>query len=208
EGAIYRDVLLEALLADDDNANLADGTPNDIAIIEAFAEHGITLLANAIVIHDEYSASLAATEPVIITAELDVDFPAYLGEFRMYYRTSPAAAFAAAPLTEVGSGTYEANLGTMPAGTIIEYYFEVLDIYGGLAVVDPKEATTVDPNLPYFAIVGFVLNKTEDFDNTFGDWEIDPFGTDMNTSGTWTVDSPVETIDGSYIVQTGDDNTA
>lgn len=207
EGAIYRDVLLEALLADDDNADLADGTPNDVAIIEAFAEHGITLLANAIVVHDEPTVALPSDEPVIIEAVLDVDFPAYLGEFNMYFRTSSDLDFTIAPLVEVGSGNYEANLGILPAGTIVEYYFEVVDIYGGVAVLKPKEVSAADPNLPYYALVGFTLNKTEDFDNTFGDWEIDPNGTDNNTTGTWTVDSPIETIDGTYIVQTGDDFT-
>ena len=207
EGLIYRDVLLEALLADDDNADLSDGTPNDLAIIEAFAEHGITLLANAIVEHDDITVSLPAADPVVIEATLDVDFPVYLGDLIMYYRTSPVDDFSNMIMTEAGSSVYEADLGVQPQGTIIEYYFQVTDIYGGIAVTKPKEANTDDPNLPYFALVGFALNATEDFDNVFTDWEVDPYGDDDNTTGTWTVDVPIETIDGTYINQTGDDHT-
>jgi len=207
EGVIYRDVLLEALMADDDNADLTDGTPNDIAILEAFAEHGITLLANAIVDHEDITAALPAADPVILEADLEVDFPVYLGDLFLYYRTSPADDFTQMTMTETGATTYEANIGVQPAGTIVEYYFIVTDIYGGIAATTPKEVTADDPNLPYYALVGYTVNATEDFDNTFTDWEVDPYGNDDNTTGTWTVDVPIETYDGSYILQTGDDHT-
>ncbi|MBK7109110.1 MAG: T9SS type A sorting domain-containing protein [Bacteroidetes bacterium] len=207
EGLIFRDVLLEALLADDDNADLSDGTPNDLAIIEAFAEHGITLLANAVVEHDENTASLPAAEPVIIEATLEVDFPVYLGDLFMYYRTSPTDIYSEMIMTETGATTYESNIGVQPAGTIVEYYFLVTDIYGGVAVTTPKNVNSDDPNLPFYTLVGYELKETEDFDNVFTDWEVDPYGDDDNTTGTWTVDVPIETIDGSYINQPGDDHT-
>jgi Zn-dependent metalloprotease len=208
EGNIYRDVLLETLLADDDNADLGDGTPNDLAIIEAFAEHGITLLANAVVDHEELELGLIAEEPIVIEADLEVDFPVYLGDFSMYYRTSPGAAWIPTDLTEVSGDTYSAELPAQAAGTIIEYYFEVTDIYGGVAVIEPKEVNLADePNLPYFALVGYAPQETEDFDEFFGDWVVDPFGTDDATTGIWEVDDPIGTTDGSYDNQPGADNT-
>ena len=34
EGSIYTDILLEVLYADDNDANLTNGTPNDAAIVQ------------------------------------------------------------------------------------------------------------------------------------------------------------------------------
>ena len=47
EGSIYTDILLEVLYADDNDGDLSNGTPNDNDIIDAFNQHGITLLSNA-----------------------------------------------------------------------------------------------------------------------------------------------------------------
>jgi hypothetical protein len=77
-----------------------------------------------------------------------------------------------------------------------------------VAVTNPKQANlAVEPNLPYFALVGYEVAETEDFDTFFGDWEVDPFNTDDATTGVWEVDDPIETVDGSYINQPGSDNT-
>ena len=45
EGAIYMNLLIEVLFADDTDNDLSNGTPNDMAIISAFDLHGITLLS-------------------------------------------------------------------------------------------------------------------------------------------------------------------
>ena len=208
EGNIYRDVLLEALLADDDNADLSDGTPNDLAILEAFAEHGITLLADAEVTHAEALEPAAQDVGITIEANLAVSFPAYLGDFTMFYSTDAGETWSSVLMDAVTGLTYSADIPAQPVGTIVEYYFVVSDIYGGIAVVDPKKATLDEErNLPYFLLVGYVLNETQDFDNTFGDWEFDPFGTDDATTGIWTVDDPMGTVDGSYQNQPENDNT-
>ena len=208
EGAIYREILLEALLADDDDGDLGTGTPNDLAIIEAFAEHGITLLATTVVEHSESLEAMVPDETITIEADMFVDFPVYLGDFTMFYRTAPGATWTPTLMSEVSGTLYSADIPAQPAGTIIEYYFVVTDIYGGVAVTKPKEASAAsDPNLPYFSLVGYTVQETEDFDNTFGDWAIDPFGTDEATTGIWTVDDPIQTEDGSYINQPGFDNT-
>ena len=208
EGTIYREILLEALLADDDDGDLGTGTPNDLAIIEAFAEHGITLLATTVVEHDDYLEAFIPDETLTIQADMFVDFPVYLGDFSMYYRTEGGATWTPQIMTEVSGTLFEAEIPAQPDGTIVEYYFEVTDIYGGTAVINPKQSNVEDdPNLPYYALVGYVVQETEDFDNTFGDWAIDPFGTDNATTGIWEVDDPVETSDGSFINQPGSDNT-
>jgi hypothetical protein len=93
EGEIFRDVLLEALMADDDNGNLDDGTPNDDAITEAFCEHGITLIGNISLDHEEFETPVAELTPVAIETTLDVDYPEFIGGANIYWRTTPGATY-------------------------------------------------------------------------------------------------------------------
>jgi Zn-dependent metalloprotease len=209
EGEIYRDVLLEALIADDDNGNLDDGTPNDDLITSAFCLHGITLIGNISLDHAEYAEPVAALAPVVIETDLDVDYPEFIGGAKLFWRTTPGASYTESEMVEVGGTSYEAELPSQPVGTIIEYYFKIDDTNGCGGVTLPAKADQeVEPNLPYFALVGFSLIEFEDFDNEFGSWEVDPFETDDAVSGVWDVNEPIPSTDGSgYEIQTGEDHT-
>jgi len=209
EGEIFRDVLLEALMADDDNADLADGTPNDDLITEAFCEHGITLVGNVGLEHEEFEEPVAVDEPIVIATTLDVDFPEYIGDALMFWRTAPGAAFTELAMTELGGTDYEAVIPAQPQGTIIEYYFKIGDTNGCGSVTLPTNADlAVEPNLPFFALVGFEMVEYEDFDNEFGSWEVDPFDTDDASTGHWDVNTPIPSEDGTgYEIQTGEDHT-
>lgn len=210
EGEIYRDVLLEALMADDDNGNLDDGTPNDDAITEAFCEHGITLIGNISLDHEEFETPIAELTPVVIETTLDVDYPEFIGGANIYWRTAPGASYTMTEMTDLGGSTFEANLPAQPIGTIIEYYFKVDDTNGCGGVTLPKKADQdVEPNLPYFVLVGFNLIEYEDFDNEFGSWEVDPFDSDEATTGVWDVNTPIpSTDDFGNTIQTGTDHTS
>lgn len=207
EGSIYRDVLLEALLQDDDDADLSTGTPRDDEIITAFGIHGISLLANIDLDHSP--ALFPDEEPIVISAELDVDFPAYLGEVSLLWRIQGASTWTEQPLTEVVSASeWRTELPAQPEGTILEYYFEVEDIYGGRALTQPANAdATSDPNLPYFALVGFRLEEQEDFDLFAGDWVIDPFGTDDASTGRWEIEIPQASNSSGFTNQPGLDHS-
>lgn len=210
EGEIFRDVLLEALIADDDNGDLADGTPNDDAITSAFCEHGITLVGNVSLDHNEFVEPVAVMEPLVIEATLDADFPEYIGFASMYWRTTPGAAFIETPMTEITLTDYEASIPAQTQGTIIEYYFKIGDTNGcGNVTLPTKSDLDVEPNLPYFALVGFEMLEYEDFDNEFGSWEVDPFDTDgATTYGVWDVNTPIPSTDATgYQVQTDEDHT-
>ncbi len=206
EGTVYRDILLEALIQDDDDADLGTGTPNDEAIITAFGIHGITLLANVSVDHAE-TTPLAAT-PVPIEAELDVDFGSYLGDFNVVWRPQGVGSWTTVPMVNTSGDAYRVDLPAQPEGTILEYYFEVFDIYGTLATVQPADAQpSADPNLPYYSLVGYVQQEIEDFDNFFGDWIPNPFGTDDATTGNWEINSPQASFSSGFQNQPGTDHT-
>lgn len=208
EGQLYSDILLEVMLADDDDGNLVNGTPNDSAIIDGFAKHGISLLANATLAH---TAPLVnpANQDVELTTRLTTALPTYLGDVMVYYRTDANAAYQSQPMTPTGAINYEVNIGPQPEGTIIDYYFVVEDVFGTEVVADPVEANlNDDPNLPYFITVGYEEQVVEDFDITFGGWAIDPFGDDDASTGQWDISVPVATFDNvNAMVQTDQDRT-
>ncbi len=209
EGTLYRNILLEALIADDDNADINDGTPNDVAILDAFARHGITLIGNIELEHTEV-LSAAASVPVSLSTDVTVDFPVYLGDVTVWYRTDDTQPFTSQVMPNASGNTFTTEIASFPIGTIVEYYFTVNDIYGAQALTIPFLADDVDnPNLPFFLMVGFEQTVLEDFDNQFGGWEFDFLGVDDASTGQWGMTSPNASFqtEAGFIVQTGTDHT-
>ncbi len=188
EGQAYRDVLLDVLQADDDDGNIANGTPHGLAIVEAFAIHGITLLSNAQFVHTPVLSSLEAN-PINVSATLSLTFPfsTYVDGGALHYKVSTASAYATVPLTVVGN-TYSAQIPAQPSGTIVAYYLTVQDIYeNSTSSVTPAGAQFEDDSyLPYYILVGFDLQATEDGDNLsqLGNWNLG-VGNDNATTGEW-----------------------
>jgi hypothetical protein len=207
EGTIYRDVLLEALIQDDDDGDISNGTPRGDDIIQAFGLHGITLLANASLEHSP--SETLADEPLVIEAELEVDFPAYLGDLSLVYREQGGTIWNNTLMGPAASSTYTATLPAYPAGTILEYYFTLTDIYDVQALTVPTRANEVsDPNLPFFHLVEYARRERQDFDNFAGEWVFNPFGTDDATSGRWEMERPQRsTTSGGFVNQPDYDNT-
>ena len=193
EGTIFFDVLLDALQADDDNADLADGTPNDIAIIEGFAIHGIYLLSGAEIIH-ENPLAMDAEDDLLIDAEVLIQFPfeIYLQEVVLYHKINGELIWSTATMTNTEGDTYQANLGPQEAGTVIAYYIGLIDTYDNLTRVDPVGADAPDPTLPHYTIVGMqkVLEHDGDTSEDFGDWQTGS-PDDLATAGVWELNIPI-----------------
>ena len=194
-------------MADDTDGNLMNGTPNDTAILAAFARHGITLLANADLQHTEVLAA-PENQPISVTTRLLTSASLYLGEVRLHYRTTSSATFTTMSMNPQSGSQYNANIPAQAEGTIVEYYFTVTDIFSNIAHIRPFKANTSDPNLPYYLLVGYRQIELEDFDNQFGGWAVNPFFDDDATTGTWDVGFPVPTYTaGGMIVQPGNGRT-
>jgi Secretion system C-terminal sorting domain/Fungalysin/Thermolysin Propeptide Motif len=196
EGVAYRNVLLDVLQADDDDADIVNGTPNDIAILEAFSKHGISLISNATIIHSQLLSS-NADEQIDVLAQLTLTFPwsAYLDNIALNYKVNTETESFSVQLTNSGGDNYEGQIPAQPFGTLISYYLGAQDIFGQVSNVLPIGATLEDPNLPYYMLVGFDLLGIDDFDDyeDFGDWN-GGIAADNNTTGTWELTTPV----GSY----------
>lgn len=197
EGEAFVEVLLDALQADDDNADLSDGTPNGAAILEGFGMHGITLFSNVEIGHNAEGYT-AADEGIVINADALVLFPfsQYFGSCDLYYRTSAADAWTSVSMDPVDGSDYTALIPAQEEGTVVEYHFGITDIYGAVSAITPYSANdAANPNLPFNTIVGLtpVLIDDQDDYSDFGFWQI---GTpeDNATTGQWESTIPV----GSY----------
>ncbi len=211
EGSVFTDILLEVLYADDNDANLSNGTPNDIAIVSAFALHGITLLSNAIISHNPVSSTVG-NSAITISASVGITFPWALGSTNCFYRLNDAATWNNLAMSGVSSFT--TTIPAQPSGTVIAYYISLTDNYGNESGITPMAAnlTPLDnANVPYFIMVGYELIVEEDFDFNIGFWQTGDLN-DNATTGMWEIGDPL----GSYsdpgnpntIVQTDDQHTA
>ncbi|MFT4682743.1 MAG: hypothetical protein ACI80P_001743 [Flavobacteriales bacterium] len=196
EGSAYTNVLLDALQADDDDGNLNNGTPNGAAIIEGFDIHGISLFSYAEIEHSPIEFTDAENE-ITLVADADIVFPfgQYFESMNVYYRTETGAAWQAAVMDEVDN-EFTIDLSGQPAMTVIEYYFGITDVFGGVSAVSPVAANKeVYPNLPYFTLVGVVPVKTHDSDDfsDFGSWDMGVTG-DLAITGEWEDTTPVGSL--------------
>ena len=211
EGIIYTDVLLEVLFADDNDNNLFNGTPNDNAIIQAFALHGITLLSNAVINHNPVS-SYAGNLDISINANISFTYPWALSSANCFYRLNNLSSWSSVSMSSNGNN-YTANIPAQDNGNIVAYYISLTDTYGNETGITPMASNILplkDANLPYFILVGYELMDEEDFDFNIGFWQTGD-QSDNATTGMWEIGG----IIGSYndpnsqtgSVQPGDQHT-
>ncbi|MCB0761774.1 MAG: T9SS type A sorting domain-containing protein [Flavobacteriales bacterium] len=193
EGAAFVDVLLDALQADDDDGDISNGTPNDASIVDGFYMHGITLISNATLNHDDIEEHEANQDIDIVTGLiLNFPFSQYLSQGSVFYRINGDTDWSSAPL-ELQSGIqYSATIPAQPEGTVVYYYLGLEDIYGHLSGIQPVGAELDDPNLPYVIVVGssVILEHDFDFSEDLGFWQAGVAG-DNSTTGDWEFDTPV-----------------
>ena len=210
EGTIYTDILLEVLYADDNDANLTNGTPNDAAIVSAFTLHGITLLSNAVISHSPVSVA-AGNTGINISASVGITYPWALGSADCYYRLNDANSWTNMPMS--GTSSYTTTIPAQPNGTVVAYYISLTDNYGNESAVTPVAGNLTpinNANLPYFILVGYELSEEEDFDFSFGFWQTGATN-DNATTGMWEIGSPIGSFadpsDPSTICQTDAQHT-
>lgn len=211
EGEIYHDVLISALLNDDDDADFSNGTPHFAAITSAFAKHGIYLLADAVLNHTELAHQPANT-PIDVTATLTLVNPEFFQSLKLIYKKRNTSAWDTLTMTN-NNGTFSATIPGQASGSIIDYYFHVYDVlsipsatFPNSYFSDPSEAYR--SNLPYQFGVGIhVTQKTTFDDGTGEDWTAGGVSGDNATSGKWILIKPTGTYTNGTPVQTSADHT-
>jgi len=213
EGQVYYDILIDALQYDDDDNNLNNGTPHFLDIVNAFAKHGIYLLSTAELDHNPPGVVNAGT-PVTINASAIVDFPAFLGDVKMFYRVKGATLVDSLMMTKTALN-FTGNFPASPQGSIYEYYFMIYDNTNFPSQTSPAESkftiTLSQRNIPHFLLVGFAPVMTEDFDNITtppATWTVGNVAGDNATAGKWIIAVPVSSATAGDTIQTGHDHTS
>lgn len=212
EGEVYHDVLISALMNDDDDANLGNGTPHFKEIIEAFARHGIYLLSDAVVEHKEVPHQPSNT-PVTVNAKLILSNPAFFDKLFLFYRDRyGAGTWDSVVMTNVSGNDYTGQIPAFPGGSIIDYYFKAQDVVAVSSFGLPKgyspTISTSDLTLPYQYGVGIGYRRyVQDFEGSIDGWQLGE-STDDASGGVWVHEVPVASTDGGETIQPGLDNTS
>jgi len=199
EGQAFRDVLLDVLQADDDDGNLANGTPNITDICDAFGKHGITLISNATLIHTDVTSANTG-QLITIDASLNLSATTYLGNVMLYYKLKDDPTWTSVVMGNTGGSNYSGTIPGQVPGAIVAYYIGVTDNNcGNLSAVQPVGADGADPTLPYFVLVDYAQEELEDFDNNSlsGFWTYG-ISADDATTGLWALEVPEGMFDNGY----------
>jgi hypothetical protein len=146
----FETMLTEVLVADDDDGDLSNGTPNAVVIYTAFFNHGIGPGLNLYCSHEPlpdsedplhgYTAYAIVTSTVSVNTDIS-----YLS-----YSTNSGATWSNIALTRLPmSNRYSATIPAQSMGTTVDYYLYITNI-GGQIVYDPPEGASS----PHSFVVG------------------------------------------------------
>ena len=187
EGVVYQTILIDALMADDDNSNLMDGTPHYAQIVAAFAKHGIYLEKDATITHTELSNQPQGT-PIPVSAHLTLGSSTYFHDLTMYYRINGTGVWTPVVLTN-SSMNFTGAIPAQDYGTTVEYYFVVHD---ALSVPNAYFPITCNPSMvssqvtiPYQFGVGIGAVDSNNFEGAVAGWGISGNPGDDATDGLW-----------------------
>jgi hypothetical protein len=134
----------EALVADDNDGNLANGTPNHCAISDAFAAHGLGTgdVTNASLRHTpiRFQTAGVVRYPAVAWAPFSQCDPNRLGEGTLYWEIVGGGAGEVALVRTPGG--VAADIPRAPGGSLVRYRFEVDDNATGGTLYLPLEDET------------------------------------------------------------------
>lgn len=206
EGVIFSEILLAALFADDNDADLSNGTPNDQQIIEAFDLHGISLINNSSFVHAQILAA-SSSMAIEVTAELYSQIPFLPTHLQLHYRIGNSGSYSVLPMNVQAGVTYSASIPAQPVGTVVSYFVKLIDSTSMNTISQPSEVDTIAGNIPYFILVDCLRDRIEDFDaNLSAGWQLGIPG-DSATGGIWLIAAPVPSVASGDTCQAGVQHT-
>ena len=206
EGQLFTDILISALTADDDDADLSNGTPHVIEILDAFALHGIYLNSNVEIVHNPILSG-TSLQPIVIEAKLVSPSQLILTNFELYYKNAIDSPYTVLPMTLDSGNSYSAVIPQQPIGSVVSYFLRVNEFGTRTIQSAPKGADLLYPNIPYFILIDFVRDKVEDFDfNQSSGWQTGIAG-DSATGGAWIIAPPVASFKSGDTCQVGVQHT-
>lgn len=200
------DQVLATFIADDDNDNLDDGTPNHAIYCQAAENHGFecpAVLVGVFIYHSAhpYSGDTVQGYDLTMTA---VSLPQgqnqiVAGSTTIHYRVN-GGSFVDAPMSATGNpDEFAGVIPAQPHGSVVEYYISALDTNNNYGT-SPADAPA---SLHYFQ----VNDEFPDDMEAVTAWTAGAAG-DNASAGRWIQADPVGTVYNSQPVQPEDDHTA
>ncbi len=138
-------ICTDFLTLDDNDANLANGTPHCTEIALAFGRHamGAVGLGASYAYPNGLPAIVPVNAPFLINANVTgVLCPTPIeGTGSLFYRIGTVGPFTQSSMSVLGPNQYQGTLPAAPCGSTIQYYFSV-DHTGGSSFADPLFAPT------------------------------------------------------------------
>ncbi len=197
------DQVFWTFVADDDNGDLADGTPHHAIFAEAAENHGYVypeVQIGVFVNHEAhpYTGNFVGSYECVGTAvslplgDTEID----AGSVTLSYRVN-GGGFNTISMTATGNpDEYSASIPAQSDGSVVEYY-----LYAENTELEPQSGTSPDgapANLHYFQVNDVFPDEME-FDTA---WHIGELTEETASTGTWERADPEPTD-----VQPGDDHT-
>ena len=204
DGIAMNEFFVATLVADDDDANLGNGTPHANEIVNAFNLHGIGTVFYMDFVHTPLADQPGAGPyPVTSTVTYTGPFGALAGPPTLHYAYNTGG-FSSVAMTPTGNPNE--FTGSIPGttGAVVGYWISASDTYG---------ATSTEPaNAPAGAVNRFVAGpaitlQSRDMESDPG-WTVGVVG-DNATTGIWLRADPIGTqVSPPLYVQPEDDHTA
>jgi Zn-dependent metalloprotease len=190
------DQVLATFVADDDDGNLSNGTPNHAALCLAATNHGFTcpeILTGVLISHTPL-ASREGAGPATVTASIYSTEGALVADsVAVRYRLNGGPFQSVVMLPTGGTNEYAATIPDLSPPTQVEYYLRARDVAGN---------TRTSPSLAPDVLHAFdVATKYDNLEAESG-WTVNLEGTDNAVTGQWVRVDPNATI-----AQPEDDHT-
>ncbi|TMQ73664.1 MAG: hypothetical protein E6K81_03560 [Candidatus Eisenbacteria bacterium] len=206
DGVAMNEFFIETLVADDDDADLSNGTPHAAQIIAAFNAHGIGTEMFMSLAHTPLADQAGAGPyPVTAVARYQPRPPANFGGLSgppTLHVAVDSGAFQSLPMAPTGTPDEFAAAIPGQSGAVVRYYLSVSDTYGG-TLTAPLGA----PANAYRFVAGPATILVDDDMETNAFWQAGEFGDDAST-GLWIWTDPNGTsVNFPLEVQPEDDHT-
>jgi hypothetical protein len=194
---INSDITIDFLQLDDDNANLADGTPNYQYINQAFSQHGLPGPAIQLLnfqYPDGLPQSVApnGTTPIRVQISASGTTP-NPWTARIYSRDGSAGNWEITSLIPLGGDLFTVNI---PGGGCLQskQYYVACNTYTGVVVTDPPGAPLSFHSAPVATSLEVVASN--EFEGATTGWTVGGTG-DTATNGLWVAADPFRTAYGN-----------
>ncbi len=191
-------------VADDDDGNLDNGTPNHAAFCVGASSHGFdcpAILSPVVIVHTPVTGHASDATPIPVAANITSPAaPINVGALAVYYQVD-GGGLSSVGMSSTGGDNYSGSIPAQSAGALVEYYIYAEDNNTNSA----SDPTNAPFELHPFFVGDFQSVFADDFETDQG-WTVGDVDDDA-TTGLWELGDPEGTTYSGQL-QPEDDHTA